>query len=260
MTESAHRRPGCRSLRPRRRRRRRTAARHVSAAAASAGWPSCWRGNSWCARWRRPMSPSRRTVVMAIPRVIADPAFLTATRETLTAVAEGLAIALVFGTDHRLADGRAARSFERAIRHYINGFYAMPMIIVLPLFSLWFGYSGGTRIATIIFAAIFSIIVNVADGARSVPREFLEVARSFRSGADARPGRDRVAGVDALFAGRFPARRRPRADRRDGVGVLPLDRRTWLLHSLQLTRLSPQRGLRRRVVAGGLSASASNCW
>ncbi len=71
--------------------------------------------------------------------------------------------------------------FERAIRHYINGFYAMPMIVVLPLFSLWFGYSGAARIATIIFAAIFSIIINVADGARSVPREYLEVARSFRS-------------------------------------------------------------------------------
>ena len=56
------------------------------------------------------------------------------------------------------------------------------MIVVLPLFSLWFGYSGATRIATIIFAAIFSIIINVADGARSVPREYLEVARSFRSG------------------------------------------------------------------------------
>ena len=76
--------------------------------------------------------------------------------------------------------GRSA-ALEKAIRHYVNGFYAMPMIVVLPLFSLWFGYSASTRIATIIFAAIFSIIVNVADGARSVPREFLEVARSFRS-------------------------------------------------------------------------------
>jgi ABC-type nitrate/sulfonate/bicarbonate transport system permease component len=121
------------------------------------------------------------TVVMAIPRVIVDPAFLAATGATLTAVAEGLAIALVFGTIIGLLMGRSAM-FERAIRHYINGFYAVPMIVVLPLFSLWFGYSSATRIATIIFAAIFSIIVNVADGARSVPREYLEVARSFRSG------------------------------------------------------------------------------
>ena len=121
------------------------------------------------------------TVILAIPRVIVDPAFLAATGATLAAVAEGLTIALVFGTIIGLLMGRGPM-FERAIRHYVNGFYAVPMIVVLPLFSLWFGYSSATRIATIIFAAIFSIIINVADGARSVPREYLEVARSFRSG------------------------------------------------------------------------------
>ncbi len=120
------------------------------------------------------------TVAMAIPRVIVDPAFQTATAATLAAVAEGLAVALVFGTIIGLLMGRSP-AVERGFRHYINSFYAMPMIVVLPLFSLWFGYSATTRIATIIFAAIFSIIINVADGARSVPREFLEVARSFRS-------------------------------------------------------------------------------
>lgn len=120
------------------------------------------------------------TVALAIPKVIVDPAFLKATGITLSAVAQGLAIALVFGTIIGLLMGRSP-ALERAIRHYVNGFYAIPMIVVLPLFSLWFGYSGNTRIATIIFAAIFSIIINVADGARAVPREYLEVARSFRS-------------------------------------------------------------------------------
>lgn len=120
------------------------------------------------------------TVLLAIPRVIVDPEFLTATGQTLAAVAEGLAIALVFGTVIGVLMGRSL-VMERIIRHYINGFNAMPMIIALPLFSLWFGYSGAARIATIIFAAIFSIIMNVADGAQSVPREFLEVAQSFRS-------------------------------------------------------------------------------
>jgi len=121
------------------------------------------------------------TVLLAIPRVLVDPAFLKATGQTLLAVAEGLGIALIAGTIIGLLMGRSA-AFARGIRIYVNGFYAMPMIVVLPLFSLWFGYSAGTRIATIIFAAIFSIILNVADGARSVPREYLEVARSFRSG------------------------------------------------------------------------------
>ena len=121
------------------------------------------------------------TVALAIPRVIVDPAFIEATRVTLTAVAEGLAIALVFGTIIGLIMGRSVIA-ERSLRHYVNGFYAVPMIVVLPLLSLWFGYSDAARLATIVFAAIFSIIINVADGARSVPRDYLEVANSFRSG------------------------------------------------------------------------------
>ena len=120
------------------------------------------------------------TVLMAFPSVISDPKFLQATLVTLTAVAEGLAIAMVIGTIVGLLIGRSPTA-DRALRHYVNGFYAVPMIIVLPLFSLWFGYSGATRIATVIFAAVFSIVVNVSDGARNVPREYMEVARSFGS-------------------------------------------------------------------------------
>ena len=121
------------------------------------------------------------TVVLAIPRVIVDPEFLNALGATLAAVAEGLAITIVAGTAIGLLMGRSS-IVDRMIRVYVNGFNALPMIIVLPLFSLWFGYSSGARIATIIFAAIFAIIMNVADGARAVPREYLEVSRSFRSG------------------------------------------------------------------------------
>jgi len=120
-------------------------------------------------------------IIAAIPRVIVDPKFFDSVGVTLLAVAEGLAIAMVLGVSLGLLVGRST-AVDRALRHYVNGFYAVPMIIVLPLFSLWFGYSGATRLATIIFAAVFSIIVNVADGARCVPREFIEVAQSFRSG------------------------------------------------------------------------------
>jgi len=120
------------------------------------------------------------SVLLAIPHVIVDASFLSALGITLLAVIEGLAVTIVFGTIIGVLMGRND-TFDRAIRVYINGFNAMPMIVVLPLFSLWFGYSSTTRIATIIFAAIFAITMNVADGARAVPREYLEVARSFRS-------------------------------------------------------------------------------
>ena len=120
-------------------------------------------------------------VVAAFPSVVVSAPFLAALGQTLGAVAEGLAIAIAFGTVIGLMMGRSALG-ERLLRHYINACYAMPMLVVLPLFSLWFGYTGAARLATIVFAAIFSIIVSVADGARSVPKDYVEVARSFGSG------------------------------------------------------------------------------
>ena len=44
-------------------------------------------------------------------------------------------------------------------------------IAVLPLLTVWFGYSEEARLATIVFAALFSVTINVSDGARSVPPE-----------------------------------------------------------------------------------------
>jgi len=121
------------------------------------------------------------TVIAVFPKVIVDPKFLEAVGATLLAVTEGLGIAIAFGVVLGLMIGRIPAA-ERALRHYVNGFYAIPMIVVLPLFSLWFGYAPATRVATIIFSAIFSIITNVADGARAVPKEYMEVAKSFGSG------------------------------------------------------------------------------
>jgi NitT/TauT family transport system permease protein len=121
-------------------------------------------------------------IIAALPRVAVDPAFLSASALTLAAVTEGLLISIVLGTLLGLIMGRSAIA-DRALRAYVNGCYTIPMVVVLPLVSLWFGYSGAARLATIVFAALFSITVNVADGARAVPREYIEVARSFRSGA-----------------------------------------------------------------------------
>ena len=120
-------------------------------------------------------------IVAAIPRVIVGASFLAAMAQTLGAVAEGLIISIIAGMVIGLAMGRSEFG-ERLLRHYINAFYAMPILVVLPLFSLWFGYSGAARLATVVCSAVFSIIVSVSDGARSVPKDYLEVARSFRAG------------------------------------------------------------------------------
>ncbi len=120
-------------------------------------------------------------ILAVFPHVVAGAPFLAALAQTMAAVAEGVLIAIVLGTALGLVIGRSVLA-ERALLYYVNAFYAMPILVMLPLFSLWFGYTSAARLATIVFSAIFSIVLNVADGARSMPKEYIETARSFRSG------------------------------------------------------------------------------
>jgi ABC-type nitrate/sulfonate/bicarbonate transport system permease component len=118
-------------------------------------------------------------VVAVFPSVIVDREFLDATFNTLRAVLQGLAIAMVFGTLVGVAMGRV-KVFDRLLNGYVNGFYALPMIAALPLISIWF-FEDNARLATIVFAGFFSIAMNARDGARSVAAEYLEVGHAYRA-------------------------------------------------------------------------------
>jgi len=119
-------------------------------------------------------------IVKVLVRVTGDPQFLAAAGSTLSSVFAGLAVAVVLGTAVGLAMGRVA-PVEQGLRYYVNSLFATPMIAILPLVTLWFGYNADARLAVVIFASFFSIAINVCDGARSVPVAYLEVARSFRA-------------------------------------------------------------------------------
>jgi len=121
--------------------------------------------------------PSR--IIAVMPATLADPALWHAAGATLGAVLQGLAIAIVLGTTIGLAIGRVP-VMERFLQLYVSGLFAMPMVAILPLLTIYFGYTGQARLATVVFAAVFAIIINVSDGARAVPPEYIEVSRSFR--------------------------------------------------------------------------------
>ncbi len=119
-------------------------------------------------------------VIAVLPSVLGSGAFLSAAAATLGSVIEGLGIALLLGIAMGIAMGRSF-VVDRLLRYYVFGLFAMPMVAILPLITLWFGYTDGARLATTVFAAFFSIVLNAADGARAVPLEYLEVGRCFRA-------------------------------------------------------------------------------
>ncbi len=125
-----------------------------------------------------PAYVSRPTgVFRVLPQTLSNPVVLNGAATTLGAVLEGTVVALISGTVIGLAMGRI-KLVDRLIRLYVDGFSAMPMVAIVPLFTIWLGFTSWARLATVIFAAFFPIAINMSSGARSVPQGYLEVARS----------------------------------------------------------------------------------
>jgi len=99
---------------------------------------------------------------------------------TLTAVFEGLAIGVVAGIVVGLAMGRL-RDVEWALKYYIGALFAMPTIAILPLMTLWFGYTNTARLWIVILGAFLPVALNVYDGVRKLPTTYLEVARTYHA-------------------------------------------------------------------------------
>jgi NitT/TauT family transport system permease protein len=118
-----------------------------------------------------PLDTARR-----IPAVFADVQFGADVQTTLLSILEGLAIAVVLGTVLGLVMGRLP-DLNRVLGMYVSTFYAMPLIAVVPLLTVWFGYTPSARLAMVVLEAILPIIYNVAEGARLVPATFLDVTR-----------------------------------------------------------------------------------
>lgn len=112
----------------------------------------------------------------AIPGVLGDSSFWGSTGATLLAIVEGLAIAVGAGTVIGLAMGRLP-DLNRILGMYVGAFYAIPLIAIVPLVTVWFGYTPQARLAMIVLEAVLPIIYNVAEGSRRVSAVYLDVTR-----------------------------------------------------------------------------------
>jgi ABC-type nitrate/sulfonate/bicarbonate transport system permease component len=147
-------------------------------AAAGAGALVLWQV---CAATLAPGYIARPLGVLAqVPTVFGDQSFWSAAGSTLLAVAEGLIIAVGIGTVVGLVMGRL-RDVDRALRLYVDSFYAMPLVALVPLLTVWFGYTPTARLVVVVIEAVLPVIFSVAEGGRSLPAQFTDVARAYRA-------------------------------------------------------------------------------
>lgn len=131
--------------------------------------------------WFTPSYVARPSgIAHALPGVLTDANFWSSAKVTVIAVFEGLAVGVVLGTLVGLTMGRL-KDVDRLLRFYVSAFFAMPFLALVPVMTLWFGYTGSVRLAIVIFGAFLPVCMNVYDGTRSLPPQYIEVARSYRA-------------------------------------------------------------------------------
>jgi ABC-type nitrate/sulfonate/bicarbonate transport system permease component len=68
-----------------------------------------------------------------------------------------------------------------AFEPYIYILYATPTISLVPFVSVMFGFEFGSRVLVAVLISIFPVLLGTAEGARSIPRQHLDVAAIFGS-------------------------------------------------------------------------------
>ncbi len=92
----------------------------------------------------------------------------------------GLFLAVVIGVPLGLLLARV-RVLREALDIYIMVLYATPMVALIPFILSLMGFGFAPKVLVVFLFAVFPILYNTIEGARSIKPELIEVARSYRS-------------------------------------------------------------------------------
>jgi ABC-type nitrate/sulfonate/bicarbonate transport system permease component len=101
-------------------------------------------------------------------------------QQSLLVLLFGFVSAVVVGIPLGVAMARY-KWLDYAIDTYINALYSMPMVAIVPLLVLWFGFDVKAKSVVVFLFCLFPILISTYQGVKSVDPRLLEVARSFRS-------------------------------------------------------------------------------
>jgi ABC-type nitrate/sulfonate/bicarbonate transport system permease component len=102
--------------------------------------------------------------------------FIESARLFLTGFVLALAVGMPLGM--LLARVRALRV---GVEPYLMILYATPLVALIPFILSMMGFGFAPKVLVVFLFAVFPVIYNTVEGARSIKPEMIEVARSFRS-------------------------------------------------------------------------------
>ena len=120
------------------------------------------------------------TTLVRLWSMVASGQLVTQLLNSAALFATGFALALVVGAPLGLLLAHV-RSLRIAVEPYVMILYATPMVALIPFILSMMGFGFVPKVLVVFLFAIFPILYNTVEGARSIKPELIEVARSFRS-------------------------------------------------------------------------------
>lgn len=111
-------------------------------------------------------------------KTLQDGTLLTAAWQSIRVFLIGLGAAIAVGIPLALIWARY-QVVDWAIQGYINALYATPLVALVPLLILWFGFGLQAKSIIIFLFGVFPLLITTYQGARSVEKDLIEVAGSF---------------------------------------------------------------------------------
>jgi ABC-type nitrate/sulfonate/bicarbonate transport system permease component len=118
--------------------------------------------------------------VTRLSELVADGRLWVQFLDSATLFLTGFALALLVGMPAGLLFSRV-RALRIGIEPYIMILYATPMVALIPFILSLMGFGFAPKVLVVFLFAVFPILYNTVEGARSIKPELIEVARSFRS-------------------------------------------------------------------------------
>jgi NitT/TauT family transport system permease protein len=126
------------------------------------------------------MVPFSATLVR-LWQLVAQGNFTAQLLDSATLFLTGFLLALVVGAPLGLLLARV-RVLRIGIEPYLMTLYATPMVALIPFILSLMGFGFAPKVLVVFLFALFPVLYNTVEGARSIKPELIEVAKSFRSG------------------------------------------------------------------------------
>lgn len=123
-------------------------------------------------------SPSR--ILAAFVKELSDGTLLSATASSLLELAAGFAAGIALGVPTGLVMGWW-EVMDWILRPYVEAIYAIPLVALVPLIILWFGFGYLAKVVIVFMFTFFPMLLNTYQGVKSIDPEFVEVARAFQA-------------------------------------------------------------------------------